>query len=156
MGDLNGDGKPDIIVSEPQVKSVGVLLNNGNGTFAPGHIYSVGGTPTAVAVGDFNRDGKLDIVTANSNGTVSLLLNKGAGAANPKLLPPAVGEHAEQIAQLFDVFQGTASGRRPWAASSNVVAMMRVGKSVLRLTPLAHRPPERSHPAPFARSAASA
>jgi hypothetical protein len=58
---------------------VSVLLNNGNGTFAAAQTYTIGGSPTGVAVGDFNRDGKLDIVTANANGTVSLLSNNGNG-----------------------------------------------------------------------------
>jgi hypothetical protein len=80
VGDLNGDGKPDIIVTDPGLNSVSVLMNTGNGSFAPAQTYSVGGTPTAVAVGDFNRDGRLDIVTTNSNGTVSVLLNNGNGA----------------------------------------------------------------------------
>jgi hypothetical protein len=77
--DLNGDGKPDIIVTDPRLNSVCVLMNTGNGTFAPAQTYAVGGTPTAVAVGDFNHDGKVDIVTTNSNGTVSVLLNNGNG-----------------------------------------------------------------------------
>ena len=80
VADLNGDGKPDIIVTDPGFNSVSVLMNNSNGTFAPAQAYFVGANPTAVAVGDFNRDGKLDIVTANSNGTVSVLMNSGAGA----------------------------------------------------------------------------
>jgi hypothetical protein len=80
VADFNGDGKPDIIVSETRRNSVSVLLNNGNGAFAPAQTYSVGGTPTAVAIGDFNRDGKPDIITTNSNGTVSVLMNTGAGA----------------------------------------------------------------------------
>jgi hypothetical protein len=83
VGDLNGDRKPDIIVTSPGVNSISVLLNSGNGTFAATQTYTVGGSPTSLAVGDFNRDGKLDIVTANSNGTVSLLLNTGAGAFGP-------------------------------------------------------------------------
>jgi FG-GAP-like repeat len=80
VGDFNGDGKPDIVVSNAAWSSVSVLLNNGNGTFGTAQNYAVGGRPTAVAVGDVSGDGKLDIVTANSNGTVSVLLNTGAGA----------------------------------------------------------------------------
>jgi hypothetical protein len=83
VGDLNGDGKPDIIVTDPPLNAVGVLVNNGNGTFfGTSQTYAVGGTPAAVAVGDVNGDGKLDIVTANANanGTVSVLLNAGNGS----------------------------------------------------------------------------
>jgi hypothetical protein len=83
VGDVNGDGKPDIVVANSGVQrsgdSVSVLLGNGSGTFGAAQCYTVGGSPTAVAVCDFNRDGKLDIVTANSNSTVSVLLNNGNG-----------------------------------------------------------------------------
>jgi len=49
-------------------------------SFAPQAIFSVGSAPTGVAVGDFNGDGKLDIVTANQYGSsVSLLLGRGDG-----------------------------------------------------------------------------
>jgi hypothetical protein len=88
VGDFNGDGRPDIAVADAGIyasgtyvssDTVSVLLNNGNGTFAAAQSYTIGGSPTAVTVGDFNRDGKLDIVTANANSTVSVLLNNGNG-----------------------------------------------------------------------------
>jgi hypothetical protein len=77
LGDLNGDGKTDIVAAG--CGCVTVFLNNGNGTFGAPQTYAVAGSPTSAAVGDFNKDGKLDIVTANANGTVSLLLNNGNG-----------------------------------------------------------------------------
>jgi hypothetical protein len=79
VGDFNGDGKPDIVVTDSALNSVSLLLNNGTGTFGTAQTYAVGGSPTALAVGDVNGDGKLDIVTANSNGTVSVLLGQGNG-----------------------------------------------------------------------------
>ena len=79
-GDLNGDDKPDVVVTDPHLNAVSVLLNNGHGAFGAALTYAVGGAPTSVAVGDVSGDGKLDIVTANSNGTASVLLNTGAGA----------------------------------------------------------------------------
>jgi hypothetical protein len=87
VGDFNGDGKPDLVVANPGIDmsadSVSVLLNNGNGTFGAAQSYTVGGSPTAVALGDFNGDGKLDIVTANANSTMSVLLGQGNGTFAP-------------------------------------------------------------------------
>jgi hypothetical protein len=58
---------------------VSILLGNGDGTFQDGVnaiTYDIGITPTAVAVGDLNGDGHLDLVaTSASSGTVSVLAN---------------------------------------------------------------------------------
>lgn len=78
-GDFNGDGKLDIVVTDPRLNSVSVLLNTGAGAFGTAQTYAVGGTPAALALGDVNGDGKLDIVTANTNGTVSVLAGQGNG-----------------------------------------------------------------------------
>jgi hypothetical protein len=43
VADVNGDGKPDVIVANEFSNSVGVLLGNGDGTFQPVVAYSVGG-----------------------------------------------------------------------------------------------------------------
>ncbi len=64
--DLNGDGKPDLITANNQDNVVGVLLGNGNGTFQAPLFYDTGGSfADAVAVGDFNADGKADVVVAS-------------------------------------------------------------------------------------------
>ena len=85
-GDLNGDGRPDLVAATKisthgdEVDPVLVMLGNGNGTFGPAVAYRLTvQDPTAVAIGDVNRDGKQDVVTANSGGTVSVLLGNGNG-----------------------------------------------------------------------------
>ena len=78
-GDLNGDGKLDIaVVNSSSTNNVGVLLNNGDGTFASPVSYSAHAAPQGIALGDFNGDGKLDVAVANGGSSdVSVLLNTG-------------------------------------------------------------------------------
>ncbi|CAF4874618.1 unnamed protein product, partial [Rotaria socialis] len=64
--DINGDGKPDIIVENFLSNNVGVLLNIGNGMFSAQTTYSTGSDPYYVAAADVNGDGKPDIIVANS------------------------------------------------------------------------------------------
>ncbi len=126
-GDFNRDGKPDIAFTNKSSGTVGVMLNNGNGTFGKAAIYTgagsnlngiitvdlngdklldiayvgndlavmlgkgngtfnaathipVGNRPTGLAVGDFNKDGYYDLITANSlSNNVSTVLNRGKG-----------------------------------------------------------------------------
>jgi len=78
--DVNGDGKPDLIVPVTFASQLSVLINKGNGTFDPFATYPLPENPEAVAVGDFNNDKKIDVaVVTLGSGSISVLLNSGTG-----------------------------------------------------------------------------
>ncbi|MBI3230571.1 MAG: VCBS repeat-containing protein, partial [Burkholderiales bacterium] len=81
-GDFNGDSNTDLAVVNRISNNLIVFLGNGNGGFsqAPGSPYTVGTAPMAVAAGDLNLDGKLDLAAANeSDGNTNILLGNGDG-----------------------------------------------------------------------------
>lgn len=104
VADLNGDGIPDLALAGSG--SVSVLLGKGDGTFQAYQQYSVNPAATAVTVGDFNGDGKLDLATSNqAAGTVSILLGKGDGTFPTCVdYPGATGLYA------FDIFTADLNG----------------------------------------------
>ncbi|PYX32538.1 MAG: hypothetical protein DMG77_03095 [Acidobacteria bacterium] len=83
VADMNGDGKPDLVVGGANSNNIAALPGNGDGTFQSAAIYSSGdGFPAgAVAAADLNGDGKPDLVVGHvfangsSEGLVSILLN---------------------------------------------------------------------------------
>jgi hypothetical protein len=79
VGDLNGDGKLDLVSANQTGGNVSVLLGNGNGTFQSAVNYNAGSGPRAVVLADFNGDGKLDAVVANQAGNLTILLGNGSG-----------------------------------------------------------------------------
>jgi hypothetical protein len=84
LADLNGDGKLDIaLLPGTQATTAGivtVLLGKGDGTVGAPANFATDREPVSLAVGDVNRDGKLDLVTANYEGaSVSVLLGNGDG-----------------------------------------------------------------------------
>jgi VCBS repeat protein/PASTA domain-containing protein/FG-GAP repeat protein len=84
IGDLSGDGKPDLATANDA--TVSVLLNRGDGSFQGKHDYRTGPRPMSVAIGDLNRDGKPDVAVANYRAhTVSVLANRGDGSLQPKV-----------------------------------------------------------------------
>jgi hypothetical protein len=85
IGDLNGDGRKDLVTASPRPRgTLSVLLNRGRGRFGTARRYRSGEGADSVAIGDLNSDGKLDLATADSDGdTVSVLLNRGDGRFRP-------------------------------------------------------------------------
>ena len=80
LGDVNGDGIPDLVVNQFGGNSVSVLLGNGNGTFQTQQTFATGSSPNKVAVCDVNGDGIPDLATVNyGSNTVGILLGNGNG-----------------------------------------------------------------------------
>src|SRR5260370_38034955 len=100
--DVNGDGRPDLLVSglaNDNTGSVGMLLGNGNGTFQePSAYYSSGGQALSRAVvADLNGDGKPDLLVgeacaawlgncASGEALVGVLLGNGDGTFQPAVV----------------------------------------------------------------------
>lgn len=102
IADLNGDSKPDVVVTN--VGGVDVLLGNGDGTFQAPVRYNTDGSFTfSVAVADVNGDSRPDIVVTNFNSsTVAVLLGNGDGTLQPAVTYGSGGLYASSVV-LADV-----------------------------------------------------
>jgi hypothetical protein len=114
VADFNGDGKLDIAVADYGNPSTGdnggvsILFGNGDGTFQAATLINAGKNPISIAAGDFNGDGKKDLVVADlgdlltgGNGTVSVLLGNGDGPVQP---PITFGARNRPLALSNNVF----------------------------------------------------
>ncbi len=92
IGDFNGDGCPDLAVADQSVSTplpsvVSILLGEFDavhqtctGMFLPPVPYQVGEFPEAIAVGDFDGDGTLDLaVSCHNTNSIAVLYGKGDG-----------------------------------------------------------------------------
>jgi len=79
VGDLTGDGNPDVATGDLN-GSVSVLLGNGDGTFQAYREIQVGTFPLSIAIDDMNVDGRLDVVVGKADPSLQVLIGDGTGA----------------------------------------------------------------------------
>ena len=95
IGDLNGDGNPDVATANLASNDVTVLLGDGSGSFspAPGSPFAAGDGSGSVAIGDVDGDSDPDLVVVDNRANdVTVLLGDGSGSFSPAPgSPHAVG-----------------------------------------------------------------
>jgi hypothetical protein len=123
VADVNGDGKPDVLVANMFSNTVGLLLGKGDGTFKAVVTYSSGGSfPFSIAVADVNGDAEPDLLVAEcanstcSPGAVGVLLNN-TGHHTPTATtlvssadPVNLGQRVTYAANVVTQSGGTAMG----------------------------------------------
>jgi len=76
-GDIDGDGRADLVVSDFRSTNLYYFRGDGAGRFDEGVAIDAGGPVNDVELADVNGDGHLDIVTANADHSISVLINRG-------------------------------------------------------------------------------
>jgi hypothetical protein len=136
LGDVNRDGRLDIVVANSDANTVGVLLGRASGGFAAATVYPAGNMPLTVVLGDVNSDGQLDIVTGGpSDDIVSVLHGQTSGGfATARAYVVGPGRAGAQSVALGDV---NGDGRLEIAAVNASVNTVGV---LLNTTALAVQP----------------
>ena len=113
VGFFNADNDLDIVTANFFSEEISVFLGNGDGTFDTSTQFPVGGTnpePISVAVGHFNADSNLDIVTANINSNeISLFLGNGDGTFDTSTQFPVGGTNPEPISVAVGHFNADSN-----------------------------------------------
>jgi hypothetical protein len=139
VGDVNGDGKPDIITpnSEPGDRTVTVLLGDGKGGFQPakGSPFAAAGRPIYIALGDVNGDGKPDLVVPHCDDSrVTVLLGDGKGGFAPAPGSPVdLGSRAWAVA-VADI-NGDGKADLVAATGEGVRVMLGDGRGSFKAAP---------------------
>ena len=110
LADLNRDGHLDLVVTFPgpgcdgNLHELDVLLGNGDGSFQPPLAYMTSFFPTGLAVGDFNNDGRMDVLTADEIQQDQFLsLGNGDGTLQSPMTIPTVQQlHGSGEIQVAD------------------------------------------------------
>lgn len=102
-GDLDGDGAPDLVVTNRDTNDVSVLIGVGDGTFGAAQSYSAGLVPQVVVIADVDANGTPDLVVANRDSAdVSILSGAGDGTFGAAQSVP-VGAGAPRVVAVEDL-----------------------------------------------------
>ena len=112
-GDLNGDGRPDLVVVNEDDGTISVFLGNGDGTFQPAVNSPTVLVPVSLTLGDFNGDGRLDAAIGTADG-MAIQLGNGDGTFQS---PIAFGSGVETFYMVTGDFN--RDGRLDIAATGN-------------------------------------
>lgn len=108
-GNFNSDQVPDFAVADggdgaADLGGVSVFLGQGGGTFSAAVTYAAGANPWSIAVGDFNGDGKTDIVVGDNNyqnplnAAIGVLLGNGNGTFETPIEISSGGYYPQTLA----------------------------------------------------------
>lgn len=144
IADVDGDGKPDLLVANWVTNSVGVLLGNGDGTFQSAVTYGSGGLyPMSIVVADLNGDGKPDLIVGNEcadaschSGSVGVLLNnsiEGKSTTSTSLIsslnPSAYGQAVTWTARVISSGSIIPTGKVRFTWSGNTIGSATLNSS---------------------------
>jgi len=94
IGDINRDGRPDLVVANTYSGNIGVYLNTSNNfilapsSFAEPRYFPAGADPYFLALADFDGDGRLDVVTPNINSASITVLRNLSSISTVMFAPP--------------------------------------------------------------------
>jgi hypothetical protein len=132
VGDFNGDGQPDLAVTNSGANGVNVFLNSEGSLTALAAMPATGEIPTSIAAADFNGDGKLDLAVANSgSNTVTILLGNGDGTFTTAA-SPATGMAPNSLAVGDFNGDGVPDLAVANAGSSNVTILLGNGDGTFK------------------------
>ena len=138
VGDFNGDGLPDLAVTDSTFQLGDVFLNSGHGTFAPPAQFATQNGVVSLAAGDFNGDGHVDLATADAHfddtgTTVSVLLGWGDGTFQQ---PPHFGTAGEAPAEVVSAdFNGDGTPDVATLEVGSLIVSVQLGLSDGTLAP---------------------
>jgi hypothetical protein len=141
IGDVNKDGKPDLVVANYLSPVTSVLLGNGDGTFAAKLDVETYYKSHRVAIGDLNGDGNPDLtVTGQFNYTVAALLGNGDGTFHGKTEYPTA---AQPVPVVIGDFNGDSRPDLAVAncASHTVSVLLNIGTGPTDADPAQSVPP---------------
>jgi hypothetical protein len=130
---LTNSGNVDLVVADYVTSQIVVLLGNGDGTFRKSTTFSIA-VPIALAVGDFNNDGKEDLAVVEYGGTgesvIAILLGDGTGKFRQSASYPSGVETTGVAVADFN-----GDGNQDVAVANNagnVMVFFGTGKGTLR------------------------
>jgi hypothetical protein len=116
--DLDNDGRPDLVVSNPRLGLAGVFQNRGNGDFTQALNLAGCWDSNPIAICDLDGDGRMDLVVGGSAGKdskkeITLYLNTTAGAGNHvKVSPRMPAPNPYAVGAVVEVFRAGEADKK--------------------------------------------